>query len=133
MSCTATLTALPEVLILQPKILGDDRGFSFEGFNARYFQKTKGRTVDFVQDNHCKSSKGVLRGLAYQIKHPQRKFVRVTYGVVFDVAVDLHRSSPNFCAWVGIDPSADKNANCGSRRFRPWRFLTLAEFAEFLF
>lgn len=108
MPYTVTPTALPEVLILEPKIFGDDRGFFFESFNQRDFQQASGGlNVNFIQDNHSKSTKGVLRGLHYQIQHPQGKLVRVTQGVIFDVAVDLRRSSPNFGKWVGLELSAD--------------------------
>ena len=91
MPYTVTATELPEVLILEPRVFGDDRGFFFESFNARDFRQATGLDVDFVQDNHSKSSRGVLRGLHYQISNPQGKLVRVTQGSVFDVAVDLRR------------------------------------------
>ena len=107
MPYTVIKTDLPEVLILEPKGFGDDRGFFFESFNQRDFQQATGLDVNFVQDNHSKSSQGVLRGLHYQIQHPQGKLVRVTQGSVFDVAVDLRRSSPNFGSWVGVELSAD--------------------------
>ena len=98
---------LPEVLILEPKVFGDDRGFFFECFNQKDFQQATGLDVNFVQDNHSKSTQGVLRGLHYQIQHPQGKLVRVTQGAVFDVAVDLRRSSHNFGKWVGVELSVD--------------------------
>ncbi|MDD5028047.1 MAG: dTDP-4-dehydrorhamnose 3,5-epimerase, partial [Rhodoferax sp.] len=107
MPYTITTTSLPEVLILAPKVFGDARGFFFESFNARDFAQCTGLTVQFVQDNHSKSAKGVLRGLHYQIEHPQGKLVRVTHGEVFDVAVDLRRNSPNFGKWEGVVLSAD--------------------------
>jgi dTDP-4-dehydrorhamnose 3,5-epimerase len=107
MPYTVTPTDLHEVLILQPKVFGDDRGSFFESFNQKDFQQATGLDVNFVQDNHSKSSQGVLRGLHYQIQHPQGKLVRVTQGAVFDVAVDLRRSSPNFGKWVGVELSAD--------------------------
>ena len=107
MPYTVIPTALPEVLILEPKVFGDARGFFFESFNQRDFAQATGLDVQFVQDNHSRSAKGVLRGLHYQIKHPQGKLVRVTQGEVFDVAVDLRRSSPNFGKWVGMVLSAD--------------------------
>ena len=109
MPYTLIPTALPEVLILEPKVFGDARGFFFESFNQRDFAQATGLDVQFVQDNHSRSSKGVLRGLHYQIKHPQGKLVRVTQGEVFDVAVDLRRSSPNFGKWVGMVLSADNH------------------------
>ena len=107
MPYTVTPTDLPEVLILEPKVFGDDRGFFFESFNQEDFQQSTGLDVNFVQDNHSKSGQGVLRGLHYQIQHPQGKLVRVTQGAVFDVAVDLRRSPPNFGKWVGVELSAD--------------------------
>ncbi len=100
-------TALPEVLILEPKVFADDRGFFFESFNQSEFQQATGLGVTFIQDNHSKSSQGVLRGLHYQMQHPQGKLVRVAQGTVFDVAVDLRRSSSNFGRWVGVEVSAD--------------------------
>ena len=109
MPYTVTPTALPGVLILEPKVFGDARGFFFESFNARDFAQCTGLDVQFVQDNHSKSAKGVLRGLHYQIQHPQGKLVRVTQGEVFDVAVDLRCSSPHFGQWVGIQLSADNH------------------------
>src|SRR5574343_1062078 len=102
MPYTVTPTAIPDVLVLEPKVFGDARGFFFESFNARDFAQATGLNVEFVQDNHSKSSHGVLRGLHYQIQHPQGKLVRVTQGAVFDVAVDLRRSSPNFGKWAGV-------------------------------
>jgi dTDP-4-dehydrorhamnose 3,5-epimerase len=96
MPLTVTPTSLPGVLILEPKVFGDARGFFFESFNANEFQAATGLAVTFVQDNHSRSARGVLRGLHYQIQHAQGKLVRVTEGAVFDVAVDLRRSSPHF-------------------------------------
>lgn len=107
MPYTVISTALPEVLILEPKVFGDERGFFFESFNQRDFEKATGLNVQFVQDNHSRSVRGVLRGLHYQIQHAQGKLVRVTQGEVFDVAVDLRRSSPNFGKWVGVRLSAE--------------------------
>ena len=97
-----TPTALPEVLIIEPKVFGDERGFFFESFNARDFAKATGLERNFVQDNHSKSAKGVLRGLHFQLQQPQGKLLRVTQGEVFDVAVDIRKSSPNFGKWVEI-------------------------------
>ena len=94
-------TALPEVLILEPKVFGDERGFFFESFNARDFAKATGLERNFVQDNHSKSAKGVLRGLHYQLQQPQGKLVRVTQGEVFDVAADIRKTSRTFGQWVG--------------------------------
>ena len=106
-------TAIPDVLIIEPKVFGDERGFFFESFNRRQFAELIGRDVDFVQDNHSRSVKNVLRGLHYQIQQPQGKLVRVVQGAVFDVAVDIRRSSPTFGQHVGVELSAEKNACCG--------------------
>ncbi|HWT39430.1 MAG TPA: dTDP-4-dehydrorhamnose 3,5-epimerase [Paraburkholderia sp.] len=102
MAITVTATALPEVKIIEPKVFGDARGFFYESFNAREFAEKVDGNAQFVQDNHSRSVKGVLRGLHYQIEHAQGKLVRVIAGEVFDVAVDLRRSSPNFGKWVGV-------------------------------
>ena len=104
-----TATALPEVLILEPKVFGDARGFFMESFNANTFRDATGLDVQFVQDNHSRSSRGVLRGLHYQLQQPQGKLVRVPRGRVFDVAVDMRRSSPNFGKWVGVELSEENN------------------------
>ncbi len=120
MPYTVTPTSLPEVLILEPKVFGDDRGFFFESFNQRDFATVTGLDVQFVQDNHSRSVKGVLRGLHYQIQHPQGKLVRVTQGEVFDVAVDMRRSSPNFGKWDGVVLSASNpTASCGYPQVLP--------------
>jgi dTDP-4-dehydrorhamnose 3,5-epimerase len=96
-------TSLPEVLIIEPKVFGDTRGFFFESFNQKVFSQATGLNAVFVQDNHSRSVRGVLRGLHYQIRQPQGKLVRVVRGAVFDVAVDVRRSSPNFGRWVGVE------------------------------
>lgn len=101
MPYTVTPTAIPDVLVLEPKVFSDDRGYFFESYNARDFREATGLQVEFVQDNHSMSEKDVLRGLHYQIRHPQGKLLRVLRGSVFDVAVDLRRSSPTFGRWVG--------------------------------
>ncbi|MEY3974489.1 MAG: hypothetical protein RIS59_850, partial [Pseudomonadota bacterium] len=98
-------TRIPDVLILEPRVHGDARGFFMESWNAQTFHGVTGLDVTFVQDNHSRSSKGVLRGLHYQVRHPQGKLVRVSHGAVFDVAVDLRRSSPTFGQWVGVELS----------------------------
>ena len=103
-----TPTAIPEVLIIEPKVFGDDRGFFFESFNARAFEQATGLKREFVQDNHSRSAKNVLRGLHYQIQQPQGKLVRVVQGEVFDVAVDLRKSSQTFGQWVGVHLSCRK-------------------------
>jgi dTDP-4-dehydrorhamnose 3,5-epimerase len=100
-------TAMPEVLVLEPQVFGDDRGFFFESFNARRFEELTGVRAHFVQDNHSKSAKNVLRGLHYQISQPQGKLVRVMAGAIFDVVVDLRKSSPFFGRWVGVELSAE--------------------------
>ncbi len=109
-------TALPEVLLLQPKVFGDLRGFFFESFNARDFKQATGLARNFVQDNHSRSNKGVLRGMHYQIEHPQGKLVRVVHGEVFDVAVDLRRSSPNFGNGSASFCRARTSCNSGYQR-----------------
>lgn len=128
-----TKTALPEVLILEPKVFGDDRGFFFESFNQRDFQQATGLHVNFVQDNHSRSIQGVLRGLHYQIQHPQGKLVRVTHGVVFDVAVDMRQSSPNFGKWVGVELSADNKRQLWVPPGFAHGFLVTSDSAEFLY
>ncbi|EKM0528583.1 dTDP-4-dehydrorhamnose 3,5-epimerase [Cronobacter turicensis] len=101
-------TAIPDVLILEPKVFGDDRGFFFESFNQRIFEEVVGRKVEFVQDNHSKSAKGVLRGLHYQLApHAQAKLVRCLQGAIYDVAVDIRLGSPTFGQWVGAELSAE--------------------------
>ena len=133
MPYTITETNLPEVLLLRPKIFFDDRGFFFESFNQRDFIKATGINVDFVQDNHSKSSKGVLRGLHYQINYPQAKLVRVVKGSVFDVAVDLRSSSPNFGKWVGVELSAANRCQLWIPAGFAHGFLTTSAEAEVLY
>lgn len=133
MPYTVTPTALSEVLILEPKVFGDDRGFFFESFNQRDFQQATGLDVRFVQDNHSKSSQGVLRGLHYQIQRPQGKLVRVTQGAVFDVVVDIRRSSPNFGQWVGIELTSDNKRQLWVPSGFAHGFLVTSESAEFLY
>lgn len=128
-----TPTALPEVLIFEPKVFGDSRGFFFESFNQRDFAEVTGLDVQFVQDNHSRSVKGVLRGLHYQIQHPQGKLVRVTQGEVFDVAVDLRRSSPNFGKWVGVVLSADNHRQLWVPPGFAHGFVVTSDSAEFLY
>lgn len=102
-----TPTVIPEVLILEPQVFGDDRGFFFESFNARKFEQLTGVPANFVQDNHSRSARGVLRGLHYQIRQPQGKLVRVVAGAIYDVVVDMRKSSPIFGRWVGVELSAE--------------------------
>ena len=133
MPYTITPTSLPEVLILEPKVFGDDRGFFFESFNQRDFARVTSLDVQFVQDNHSRSVKGVLRGLHYQIQHPQGKLVRVTLGEVFDVAVDLRRSSPNFGKWAGVVLSASNRRQLWVPPGFAHGFVVTSESAEFLY
>ena len=102
-----TPTSIPEVLVFEPAVFGDDRGFFYESFNARQFWQMTGQAANFVQDNHSRSAKNVLRGLHYQIRHPQGKLIRVVSGSVFDVVVDLRKSSAFFGRWIGLDLSAE--------------------------
>jgi dTDP-4-dehydrorhamnose 3,5-epimerase len=130
---SAVETALPGVVIIEPAVFGDDRGFFFESYNAKTFERLTGQTPQFVQDNHSRSSKGVLRGLHYQIRQPQGKLVRVTTGEVFDVAVDLRRSSPTFGRWVGVVLSAANKRQLWIPAGFAHGFVTLSESAEFLY
>ena len=133
MPYTVTPTAIPDVLVLEPKVFGDARGFFFESFNARDFAAATDLSVEFVQDNHSKSAHGVLRGLHYQIQHPQGKLVRVVHGVVFDVAVDLRRSSPTFGQWVGVTLNAKNHKQLWVPPGFAHGFVVLSESAEFLY
>ncbi|MBM3108306.1 MAG: dTDP-4-dehydrorhamnose 3,5-epimerase [Pseudomonas sp.] len=126
-------TDLPGVLILEPKVFGDSRGFFYESFNARTFQELTGVTTTFVQDNHSKSQKGVLRGLHYQLKNTQGKLVRVTHGEVLDVAVDVRRSSPHFGKWVGVKLSAENRRQLWVPEGFAHGFVVLSDSAEFLY
>jgi dTDP-4-dehydrorhamnose 3,5-epimerase len=133
MPFTVTTTAIPDVLILEPKVFGDARGFFYESFNARDFAQATGVDVQFVQDNHSKSARGVLRGLHYQIQHAQGKLVRVVQGRVFDVAVDLRKSSPTFGKWVGVELSAENSLQLWVPPGFAHGFVVLSESAEFLY
>ncbi len=128
-----TPTTIPDVLIIEPKIFGDDRGFFLESFNKKIFQSITGITKEFVQDNHSKSSRGVLRGLHYQIKQPQGKLVRVVSGEVFDVAVDLRRSSHTFGQWTGVILSEDNKRQLWVPEGFAHGFVVLSKTAEFLY
>lgn len=128
-----TPTAIPEVLVLEPTIFGDDRGFFFESFNARRFEQTIGIAVNFVQENHSRSARNVLRGLHYQIRQPQGKLVRVVAGAVFDVVVDLRRSSPFFGRWVGVELSAQNRRQLWIPPGFAHGFVTTSESAECLY
>lgn len=129
----ATPLAIPDVFLIEPQIFGDDRGFFFESFNHAKFEQAIGRSVQFVQDNHSKSAKHVLRGLHYQIQQPQGKLVRVVQGEVFDVAVDLRKSSPTFGKWVGQLLSAENKRQLWVPEGFAHGFLVLSETAEFLY
>jgi dTDP-4-dehydrorhamnose 3,5-epimerase len=128
-----TPTAVPDVLLIEPKVFGDARGFFFESYNARAFAEASGLDVDFVQDNHSRSGRGVLRGLHYQIQQPQGKLVRVVAGAVFDVAVDIRKASPTFGKWVGIELSAENKKMIWVPPGFAHGFLVLSEVAEFLY
>jgi dTDP-4-dehydrorhamnose 3,5-epimerase len=133
MKIIAIPTSLPEVKIIEPKVFADARGFFFESFNANEFAEAVGEVVEFVQDNHSLSAKGVLRGLHYQIKHPQGKLVRVVAGEVFDVAVDLRAGSPNFGKWAGVHLSAENKRQLWIPAGFAHGFVVLSETAEFLY
>jgi dTDP-4-dehydrorhamnose 3,5-epimerase len=126
-------TDLPEVLILQPKVFGDDRGFFFESYNERVFREETGLEIEFVQDNHSRSGRNVLRGLHYQIRQPQGKLVRVIAGEVFDVAVDLRRGSTTFGRWVGFRLSADNKKMAWIPPGFAHGFVVVSDMAEFLY
>jgi dTDP-4-dehydrorhamnose 3,5-epimerase len=127
-------TAIPDVLVIEPKVFGDERGFFFESFNARAFAEATGLDVDFVQDNHSKSALGVLRGLHYQMPpKAQGKLVRVVLGEVFDIAVDLRKSSPTFGRWVGETLSAENKRQLWIPPGFAHGFIALSETAEFLY
>lgn len=126
-------TALPGVLIIEPKVFGDARGFFFESFNQQRFNEATGTNFNFVQDNHSRSAKGVLRGLHYQIQQPQGKLVRVARGTVFDVAVDLRKSSPHFGQWVGVELSEDNQRQLWVPPGFGHGFVVISDSADFLY
>lgn len=126
-------TAIPGVLIIEPKVFGDERGFFYESFNAKNFLDQTGVKVDFVQDNHSKSAKSVLRGLHYQIQQAQGKLVRVVAGEVFDVAVDIRKHSPTFGKWVGVTLSAENKRQLWIPAGFAHGFLVTSDSAEFLY
>lgn len=127
-------TAIPDVLIFEPKVFGDERGFFFESFNHKFFEEAVGYPVTFVQDNHSKSSKGVLRGLHYQLSpHAQGKLVRCVAGEVFDVAIDIRKTSPTFGQWVGVHLSGENKRQLWIPEGFAHGFVTLSETAEFLY
>jgi len=126
-------TTIPDVLLIEPKVFGDDRGFFFESFNEKQFAAAIGKTVSFVQDNHSKSTRGVLRGLHYQIQQAQGKLVRVVAGEVFDVAVDLRKNSPTFGLWVGAVLSAENKRQMWIPEGFAHGFVVTSDSAEFLY
>lgn len=126
-------TGIPGLLMLEPKVFGDARGFFFESFNQRRFEELTGVREKFVQDNHSRSARNVLRGLHYQIKQPQGKLVRVVAGEVFDVAVDIRRSSPTFGKWFGVHLSAENKKMLWIPVGFAHGFVVLSEYAEFLY
>jgi dTDP-4-dehydrorhamnose 3,5-epimerase len=129
----ATPFAIPEVILLEPAVFGDERGFFYESFNLRQFENVIHRKVNFVQDNHSRSAKDVLRGLHYQIRQPQAKLVRVVQGEVFDVAVDIRQSSPSFGQWVGAILSAENKHQLWIPEGFAHGFVVLSESADFLY
>jgi dTDP-4-dehydrorhamnose 3,5-epimerase len=129
----AIATKIPDVLIIEPKVFGDERGFFYESFNKKKFVEASGVNAEFVQDNHSKSSKGVLRGLHYQIKQPQGKLVRVCQGEVIDVAVDIRKSSATFGQWVGVNLSAENKRQLWVPEGFAHGFVVLSDTAEFLY
>ena len=129
----ATRLSIPEVVLIEPKVFGDARGFFFESFNQKAFNEATGTNHAFVQDNHSRSSRGVLRGLHYQIQQPQGKLVRVARGAVFDVAVDIRRSSPTFGQWVGVELSEDNQHQLWVPPGFAHGFVVLSESADFLY
>lgn len=126
-------TTIPDVLIIEPKVFGDERGFFFESFNQAAFELAVGKSVKFVQDNHSRSVKNVLRGMHYQIQQPQGKLLRVVQGEVFDVAVDLRKSSATFGQWVGKILSADNKKQLWVPEGFAHGFVVLSDTAEFLY
>lgn len=128
-----TRTEIPDVLILEPRVFGDARGFFLESYNEKVFRESTGLSVNFVQDNHSRSGKGVLRGLHYQLQQAQGKLVRVVRGSVFDVAVDVRRSSPTFGKWVGVELSEDNHRQFWVPPGFAHGFVVLSESADFLY
>ena len=128
-----TPTAIPDVLVIEPKVFGDARGFFYESFNQKAFNDATGLNLNFVQDNHSRSGKGVLRGLHYQIQQPQGKLVRVVRGAVFDVAVDIRKGSPTFGHWVGMELSEENHKQLWIPAGFAHGFMVTSETAEFLY
>jgi dTDP-4-dehydrorhamnose 3,5-epimerase len=126
-------TSLADLLLIEPKVFGDERGFFYESFNARKFAELTGITDAFVQDNHSRSAQNVLRGLHYQVRHPQGKLVRVTSGAVLDIVVDIRKSSPTFGQWSGTQLSADNKRQLWVPAGFAHGFVVLSDYAEFLY
>lgn len=126
-------TAIPDVLVLEPRVFGDARGFFLESFNQRAFAEATGLNPTFVQDNHSRSARGVLRGLHFQVQQPQGKLVRVVRGAVFDVAVDIRPESPTFGRWAGVELSEDNHRQLWIPPRLAHGFLVLSETADFLY
>ena len=133
MPINATPTSILDVLVIEPRVFGDDRGWFFESFNEKDFSAAVGKSVNFVQDNHSSSKKGVLRGLHYQAEQTQGKLVRVCHGVVFDVSVDLRESSATFGQWIGVELSAENKKQLWIPAGFAHGFLVLSDNAEFLY
>jgi dTDP-4-dehydrorhamnose 3,5-epimerase len=133
MPIIATPTSIPDVLVIEPKVFGDDRGWFFESFNEKDFSSAIGEKVTFVQDNHSSSKKGVLRGLHYQMEQTQGKLVRISHGAVFDVTVDLRKASSTFGNWVGVELSAENKKQLWIPAGFAHGFFVLSETAEFLY
>jgi dTDP-4-dehydrorhamnose 3,5-epimerase len=128
-----TRTSIPEVLVIEPRVFGDARGFFFESFNQKAFNDATGLNETFVQDNHSRSAKGVLRGLHYQVQQPQGKLVRAARGAVFDVAVDIRKSSPTFGSWVGIELTEENHKQLWVPAGFAHGFVVLSDSADFLY
>jgi dTDP-4-dehydrorhamnose 3,5-epimerase len=126
-------TSIPDLIIIEPKVFGDARGFFFESYNQKKFEQLINRSVRFVQDNHSRSAQGVLRGLHYQVRQTQGKLVRVTRGEVFDIAVDIRKSSPTFGLWVGVMLSAENKRMLWIPEGFAHGFVVLSEDADFLY
>lgn len=133
MSLSVIPTAIPDVLIVEPRVFGDSRGFFLESFNQKAFAEATGVDLPFVQDNHSRSSKGVLRGLHYQVQQPQGKLVRVVRGAVFDVAVDIRKESATFGRWVGVELTEDNHRQLWVPPGMAHGFLVLSDIADFLY
>jgi len=128
-----TPTQIPDVLVIEPKVFGDARGFFFESFNEKAFREQTGTQVEFKQDNHSRSAKGVLRGLHYQVRQPQGKLVRVVRGAVFDVVVDIRQDSPTFGKWVGVELTEDNHLALWVPPGLAHGFLVVSESADVLY